>query len=441
MNQNLKRLIALLERIGHQLYAVNVVQVYRLARVTIAVRRRKLCRTCALAALALGLVGLSSVLPGARVGAGSPGRVSVVSREESSGLTACYTGCGGQDGPAVNAALEQQVIDLVNAERAARGLPPLKLSDALRSAARYHAADMAQDDYFDHDTYDRVGGRLQQVCEIWTRVESYYPSPRSENIAAGYTTPASVMAAWMQSGGHRTAILNADYREIGVGYAEGGSWSTYWVQDFGTREDVYPLVIDAEAASTSSARVSLYLYGEWNEVRLRNDGEAWTSWQPFAHQIDWTLPSRAGQRTVYAEMRSGGQTAASSDTISLTAAPALGGLPAEMRFLYSRSEQSVLPLAIQGTPLNVGSGDRFTWRATVTGDRFQGEALSGRDGDSFRILPVGYAQSAVGVYRGTATVTVEGQEGVLDSPQQIALTLQVVEGSFVSVYLPMVANE
>jgi hypothetical protein len=226
-----------------------------------------------------------------------------------------------------------------------------------------------------------------------------------------------------------------------VGYAEGGSWSTYWVQDFGTREDVYPLVIDQEAASTDSIHVSLYLYGDWDEVRLRNDGEAWTDWRPFAHRLAWTLAARAGQRSVYAEMRSGGQTAVSSDTISLTAAPVLGGLPGEMRFLYSRSTQSVLPPAIEGTPLNVGNADRFTWRVTVSGDWFRGEALSGQDGDAFRILPVGYAQSAVGAYRGTATVTVEGLEGVSGAPQQIALTLQVLEGTFERVYLPMVTNE
>jgi len=47
----------------------------------------------------------------------------------------------------------------------------------------------------------------------------------------------------------------------------------------------------------------------------------------------------------------------------------------------------------------------------------------------------------VGTYRGTATVVVEGLVGVLGSPQQIALTLQVIEGSFESVYLPMVANK
>jgi uncharacterized protein YkwD len=38
----------------------------------------------------------------------------------------------------------------------------------------------------------------------------------------------------MNSAGHRANILNCGYREIGVGYATGGSYGTYWTQDFGT---------------------------------------------------------------------------------------------------------------------------------------------------------------------------------------------------------------
>src|SRR5512136_1722140 len=37
-----------------------------------------------------------------------------------------FSGCGGINQPVVNADYEQQVVDLVNAERANRGLPPYK---------------------------------------------------------------------------------------------------------------------------------------------------------------------------------------------------------------------------------------------------------------------------------------------------------------------------
>jgi uncharacterized protein YkwD len=37
----------------------------------------------------------------------------------------------------------------------------------------------------------------------------------------------------MASPGHRANILNCTYRDIGVGYATGGSYGTYWTQTFG----------------------------------------------------------------------------------------------------------------------------------------------------------------------------------------------------------------
>ena len=71
-----------------------------------------------------------------------------------------FSGCGGINQPVVNADYEQQVVDLVNTERANRGLPPYKRVTALDEAARYHSADLGQDNYFSHDTYDRLGGNL-----------------------------------------------------------------------------------------------------------------------------------------------------------------------------------------------------------------------------------------------------------------------------------------
>ena len=53
----------------------------------------------------------------------------------------------------------------------------------------------------------------------------------TENIAQGQPDPASVMADWMTSDGHRANILNPAYASLGVGVhvGAGGPW---WVQDF-----------------------------------------------------------------------------------------------------------------------------------------------------------------------------------------------------------------
>ena len=54
----------------------------------------------------------------------------------------------------------------------------------------------------------------------------------AENIAGGQPTPAAVVNSWMNSSGHRANILDGNLRKIGVGYARGGQYGTYWVQLF-----------------------------------------------------------------------------------------------------------------------------------------------------------------------------------------------------------------
>ena len=149
-----------------------------------------------------------------------------------------YSGCGGKTVSPFNSEFEQRVIDLVNQERASRGLHPLKRSEKLTNAARYHAADMGQDNYFDHATMDREGEKLVEKCGPWERIATYYSGANGENAAAGYHSPEAVIQGWMSSDGHKGNILNPATQSIGVGYYQGsGDFYTYWVQDFGTQID------------------------------------------------------------------------------------------------------------------------------------------------------------------------------------------------------------
>jgi len=235
------------------------------------------------------------------------------------------TGCSGTAPSATNAAWEDQVIELVNQQRKANGLPPLKQVTSLTDAARWYAKDMADDDYFGrgHDTYDRSGDRLVKVCAWSARIGAFYTgwSALGENIADGSTSPQAVVTGWMGSSGHRANILNGDYRETGVGYGAGASQGRYWVQDFGRRSGVHPVVINDEAASTDRRLVSLNAYGGWSEIRIRNDNEAFGPWQPFTNTLAWTLADVDGLRTVDVEMRSGSTTETARDTIVLTQTP------------------------------------------------------------------------------------------------------------------------
>ena len=159
---------------------------------------------------------------------------------------------------------------------------------------------MGQDNYFDHDTYDRVGRHVSYlICNTWTRIGKYYTGAMGENIAAGYSTPQEVMTGWMNSTGHRNNILSTNNWEIGVGYASvnGSGYGRYWTQDFGKRNGVYPLIINRNAARTDSRHVSLYIYGSFQQMRLMNDSGAWGDWQTFQNNVASESLPTASART------------------------------------------------------------------------------------------------------------------------------------------------
>jgi hypothetical protein len=134
----------------------------------------------------------------------------------------------------VYADFESEVIDLVNIERDAEGLPPLSYDADLASAARGHSEDMGLQNYFSHTGLD---GRTP--CDRMTDA-GYSWNYCGENIAAGQPTPEDVIDAWMASSGHRANILNPNFCDIGVGYAyvASSTYGHYWTQNFGRRSGV-----------------------------------------------------------------------------------------------------------------------------------------------------------------------------------------------------------
>jgi uncharacterized protein YkwD len=353
-------------------------------------------------------------------------------------------GCGGELASVVDAGYEQEVLRLVNEQRSLNGIPPLKRVSELDDAARYHSADLGADDYFDHDTYDRINNDLTFVCGPWDRIGSYYSGARGENIAAGYGTPEAVVNAWMNSPGHRANILSASSWEIGIGYYDGsGSYYAYWTQDFGRRSGVYPLIINADAAETDSRHVSLYVYGSWTEIRLRNNSDAWSDWMPFDNRLDWDLPDVAGVHQVDAELRNDTQTTTSSDTIFLSSAtqvPILGELAEVITVTYLVSESRIIPPSIQLTPLNTGSSDPLEWDLTVDGSWFVVSPTHGSTPQSFSIIPDSSKMAQESTQPGKITVSVIEPTGVENSPQDIELHLQVISGEIRDIYIPLLIN-
>lgn len=121
-------------------------------------------------------------------------------------------------------AYEQEVVRLVNAERASYGLPALSIRADLCQYARIKSQDMHDSGYFSH-TSPNYGSPFDMMKSF----DITY-SHAGENIAMGYSTPEAVVSAWMNSEGHRANILSASYTELGVGYvADGGYWTQWFV--------------------------------------------------------------------------------------------------------------------------------------------------------------------------------------------------------------------
>lgn len=121
----------------------------------------------------------------------------------------------------------QEVVNIVNHERSRAGLSPLRMHSQLNAAAQAHSNDMARNNFMGHTGSDgsSMGDRIKR--------HGYNFRTAGENVAAGQRSPQDVMRSWMNSPGHRQNILNPNFRDIGVGYAQGGSFGIYWTQKFG----------------------------------------------------------------------------------------------------------------------------------------------------------------------------------------------------------------
>jgi len=355
-------------------------------------------------------------------------------------------GCGGAHFPSSDEAFEQEVLRLINQIRLDNGLLPLKRVDTLTSAARFHATDMSEEGYFSHTGHDRINGELVESCPWNERIQTYYAgwNSISENIAAGFSTPQSVVDGWMNSPGHRQNILSSANWETGIGYFMGnGSFTRYWVQDFGRRQDVYPVVINSDAVTSSDGALILHIYGEWDDLRIRVDQGEWSAWQPFAVPLAWQLKAHAGAHTVEVEMRSATKNATASDSIYLsqnTAEPELNRLPDALTFFYNTTLESVLPGTHTIQPLAVGGDPSYIWRATSDAAWLTISPAQGNDTDRVSITPSLSGTEQAGNPQATVVVSLRKGDGTLVAEKEITVSLVVVDVWY-TIFAPMVMGQ
>ena len=128
-------------------------------------------------------------------------------------------------------AYANEVLRLVNIERANVGVAPLVLDEALCNAANMRAIEMDCTGVFGHKRpNDHSCFEVYDICNVEWR------NACGENIAAGQATPEDVMKSWLSSAGHKANILSPEYTKMGLGYSNSGCgagrYSHYWAQEF-----------------------------------------------------------------------------------------------------------------------------------------------------------------------------------------------------------------
>jgi uncharacterized protein YkwD len=146
-----------------------------------------------------------------------------------------------KDDPVLRRTVTTALVCLLNRERRARGLRPVRANPRLSAAALGHSRAMVRRRFFAH-----VGpGRS---VDLPYRLRRTHYIPRSggvwrigENIGFGngsMSSAAGMNRAWMHSTPHRHAILQPKFHEVGIGvypgepYGRGGATFTL---DFGSR--------------------------------------------------------------------------------------------------------------------------------------------------------------------------------------------------------------
>lgn len=109
---------------------------------------------------------------------------------------------------------ETLLFRVANCEREMQDLPVLECDLRMVWAGRAHSQDMEQRGYFDHVTPEGVSPdeRIDERGVDWTAT--------AENIAQA-PTMALAHTAWMESEGHRSNVLSADFTHMGVGVIKG----------------------------------------------------------------------------------------------------------------------------------------------------------------------------------------------------------------------------
>jgi hypothetical protein len=121
-------------------------------------------------------------------------------------------------------ALQNEMLQLVNTDRAAHGLGPVQLSSSLGQLAQARSDDMANRDYFGH--WNPEGLTANDLRKDFAITQFI-----SENIARDVNIPLAQYGL-MRSASHRNNILTPEWQRAGFGFSQDDDKGTVFVQIF-----------------------------------------------------------------------------------------------------------------------------------------------------------------------------------------------------------------
>lgn len=193
----------------------------------------------------------------------------------------------------VNAeAMASEVIRLTNIERAKAGRSALIYNAGLQKAAMIRAKEISVK--FSH-TRPNGEDSSTALYEVGVGHDS------GENIAAGQRSPELVVKAWMNSQGHKLAMLNKDNLYIGVGFYQDADGRYYWVQDFadGNPDEKGTIIFDANGGSggkTYILPIGQRIYFKDVPVPQKN-GYKFECWVYKEYNLENLTAANAGSKT------------------------------------------------------------------------------------------------------------------------------------------------
>jgi len=110
------------------------------------------------------------------------------------------------------------LLEATNEKRQANGQKPLLMNQRLTDAAQAKANDMAARDYWSHNTPEG------QAPWVFIDQAGYSYRKAGENLAYGFKNNDATIIGWMNSQEHRENLLDAEYQEVGFGFANANNY-------------------------------------------------------------------------------------------------------------------------------------------------------------------------------------------------------------------------